>query len=68
MIVYFIISLFTVGLLYLSPAAWSVNASLENLDLPSSTPNIHTPQELKNVWLRFHKDNLCQKIDAAFTF
>jgi hypothetical protein len=61
-------SLLIVGILHPPPRALGVHASLEILDLLGNVPDIQTPQELKNVWLRFHKDNLCQKFDAAFVF
>jgi hypothetical protein len=31
-------------------------------------PTGETPFKLKDVWLRFHEDDLCQKVDAAFVF
>jgi hypothetical protein len=33
-----------------------------------SAPNDDTPLELKKAWLQFHEENLCQKIDAVFSF
>ncbi len=39
--------------------------------IPSSvanTPAADTPLRLREVWLRFHRDNLCEKVDAAFLF
>ena len=62
------VSLLILGILYSPPSVPGAHASLENLDSLGNAPNIQTPQALKNVWLRFHKDNLCQKLDAAFVF
>jgi hypothetical protein len=61
-------SLLILGILYPPPCTLGVHASLESLDSLANVPDIQTPQELKNVWLRFHKDNLCQKLDAVFVF
>jgi hypothetical protein len=33
-----------------------------------NSPAPSTPPELRDVWLRFHKHNLCEKVDAAFLF
>jgi hypothetical protein len=33
-----------------------------------NAPNRETPPKLQEVWLRFHEDDLCQKVDAAFVF
>lgn len=62
------VSLLVLGILYPPPCVPGAHASLENLDSLSNVPGIQTPQALKNFWLRFHKDNLCQKLDAAFVF
>jgi hypothetical protein len=39
-------------------------------DQPSyqNAPNHDTPLILQDLWLKFHEQNLCQKIDAAFIF
>lgn len=31
-------------------------------------PAPETPLRLRDVWLRYHKENLCEKVDAAFLF
>jgi len=36
--------------------------------LDQNAPNRDTPIELQKAWLRFHEEDLCQKIDAAFVF
>jgi hypothetical protein len=35
---------------------------------PQSIPGRHTPRKLAEAWLKFHDQDLCQGIDAHFTF
>jgi len=39
-----------------------------SVDLSENAPSRDTPTKLREVWLRFHEDNLCQQVDAAFVF
>ncbi len=34
----------------------------------TNVPSPDTPLRLRDAWLRFHRDNLCEKVDAAFLF
>ena len=48
-----------------------VGASIANSEyavLPDSFPNVDTPRELAEAWLRFHEADLCQGIDTVFVF
>jgi hypothetical protein len=33
-----------------------------------NAPGSDTPQKLQDAWLRFHENDLCQEVDAVFTF
>jgi hypothetical protein len=37
-------------------------------DWPLSVPNSSTPQKLREAWLSFHENGLCQEVDALFVF
>lgn len=44
------------------------NAASKGTNWIVNSPDRNTPPRLREVWLRFHKDNLCEKVDAAFLF
>jgi hypothetical protein len=44
------------------------SASMSGRYSYQNAPNRETPLKLQEIWLRFHEDDLCQKVDAAFVF
>jgi len=44
------------------------SAGLDRTDRSGSIPTRDTPPELAEVWLRFHRADLCQGVDALFVF
>jgi hypothetical protein len=60
--------IFLLSAISLSPGALEARASFQSLASLATMPDMHTPEEQIETWLRFHKDNLCQDVDAAFIF
>jgi hypothetical protein len=50
------------------PSMPSSNVAVVSPYPVTNTPVTDTPAKLREVWLRFHRDNLCEKVDAAFLF
>lgn len=56
------------GLLSSYAAMPGTPAQTENQRSFNNVPDPDTPMELQKIWLRFHEDNLCKKVDAVFLF
>jgi len=68
-----LVIIFSLGFLVFGISAFPSgmpSADVESMgpDSISSAPAPDTPLKLREVWLRFHKDNLCEEVDAAFAF
>jgi hypothetical protein len=50
------------------PAMLGTNVSMDGGYPYPIAPNQHTPNEIREVWLRCHEDKVCQKADAEFAF
>jgi hypothetical protein len=49
-------------------AAPGIPVQTEDAHSFKNVPDPDTPIELQKTWLRFHEDNLCEKVDAVFLF
>jgi len=64
----FLLSFLLLGVSFVPLGMPSSNVASVNAYSVANTPDRETPPKLREVWLRFHKDNLCEKVDAGFVF
>ena len=50
------------------PAMLGTNVSMDGGYSYPIAPNQHTPNKIKEAWLRCHEDKVCQEVDAEFAF
>lgn len=62
----FILCALSSGFLFIPSGMPSANAGSRIPDPAAGIPDLDTQQKLEEIWLRFHKDNLCEDVDAAF--
>ena len=63
-----LISILVSGLSFGHAAEPGIPVQTENAHSFKNVPDPDTPIELQKTWLRFHEDNLCEKVDAVFLF
>ena len=63
-----LLSIFVAALSFGYAAAPGIIVQTEDEHSIKNVPDPDTPIELQKTWLRFHEDNLCEKIDAVFLF
>ena len=63
-----IVCVATLGFPCLKSGICDANSARKTTEWAVNKPDRETPAILRDVWLRYHEDDLCEKVDAAFLF